>query len=136
MRSKLVVGLVGLLVGLVLAACGGEPIAGDETARDEQAAAEQARRDAEAREAERAAQARAEAERRRRERGETARVTDVIDGDTVEMAGVGRVRLIGVDTPERGEECFDEATAYLERRVGGKTVRYRLPAGPHRPLRP
>lgn len=55
----------------------------------------------------------------------TAVVTRIIDGDTVEMEGVGRVRLIGVDTPERGEECFDEATAYLRGRVGGQTVRYR-----------
>ncbi len=30
-----------------------------------------------------------------------------------------------MDTPERGEECFDEATAYLRGRVGGQTVRYR-----------
>jgi len=64
-------------------------------------------------------------ERRDAERGETGRVTRVIDGDTVELESVGRVRLIGVDTPERGEECFDEATAYLKDRVGGQTVRYR-----------
>jgi len=49
----------------------------------------------------------------------------VIDGDTVELEGVGRVRLIGVDTPERGEECFEEATDYLRGRVAGQTVRYR-----------
>lgn len=68
----------------------------------------------------------AEAERRRRvEQGEIGLVTRVVDGDTVEIEGVGRVRLIGVDTPERGEECFDEATPYLRGRVGGQTVRYR-----------
>jgi len=49
----------------------------------------------------------------------------VIDGDTVELEGVGRVRLIGVDTPERGEECFEEATDYLRGRIGDQTVRYR-----------
>jgi len=43
----------------------------------------------------------------------------------VELEGVGRVRLIGVDTPEPGEECFDEATDYLEGRIGGQMVRYR-----------
>lgn len=59
----------------------------------------------------------------------SALVTDVVDGDTVELEGVGRVRLIGVDTPERGEECFDEATAYLVDRVGGQTVRYRYQSG-------
>jgi micrococcal nuclease len=82
--------------------------------REEAAAREQAERE------------RAEAKRRRRAtQGETGRVTRVIDGDTVEMEGVGRVRLIGVDTPERGEECFEEATDYLKDRVGGQTVRYR-----------
>ncbi len=59
----------------------------------------------------------------------TAVVTRIIDGDTVEMEGVGRVRLIGVDTPERGEECFEEATDYLKDRVGGRTVRYRYQSG-------
>jgi micrococcal nuclease len=57
--------------------------------------------------------------------GETGRVTRVIDGDTIELEGVGRVRLIGVDTPERGEECFEEATAYLRDRIDGQTVQYR-----------
>ncbi len=54
-----------------------------------------------------------------------ALVTDVIDGDTIELQDVGRVRITGVDTPERGEECYQEASEYLERRVGGQTVRYR-----------
>jgi len=72
------------------------------------------------------ARERAEAQRRRRETaGRSGLVTRVIDGDTIELEGVGRVRLIGVDTPERGEECFEEASAYLEQRVGGQTVRYR-----------
>lgn len=73
----------------------------------------------------RAAQQRAKAEHRARWAGWTARVSEVIDGDTIELEGVGRVRLIGVDTPERGEECYEEATDFLRRRVGGKTVRYR-----------
>ncbi len=65
-------------------------------------------------------------ERRRREQaGRTAMVTRVIDGDTIELQGVGRVRLTGVDTPERGEECYEEATDYLRDRVDGRTVRYR-----------
>lgn len=85
----------------------------------------------------RAAQQRAEAEHRARWAGWTARVSEVIDGDTIELEGVGRVRLIGVDTPERGEECYEEATDFLRRRVGGKTVRYRSRStGPRGPLRP
>lgn len=65
------------------------------------------------------------ADRGREEAGRTALVTDVIDGDTIELQGVGRVRLTGVDAPERGEECYEEATDYLRGRVGGQTVRYR-----------
>ena len=62
------------------------------------------------------------------ETGETgrARVVRVIDGDTVQLRGVGRVRLIGVDTPERGS-CFeDAATRFTEARIGGRRVRYEL----------
>jgi micrococcal nuclease len=45
----------------------------------------------------------------------------VVDGDTLELRGGTRVRLIGVDTPETvhpdfGHECFgEEATRYTER---------------------
>lgn len=55
-----------------------------------------------------------------------ARVVRVIDGDTVQLRGVGRVRLIGVDTPERGR-CFDDAaTRFTQARIGGRRVRYEL----------
>jgi micrococcal nuclease len=62
------------------------------------------------------------------EAGETgrARVVRVIDGDTVQLRGIGRVRLIGVDTPERGS-CFDDAaTRFTQARIGGRRVRYEL----------
>ncbi len=50
-------------------------------------------------------------------------VTDVIDGDTVELEAVGRSRLIGVNTPEEGE-CYETAAKeYMERTVLGKRVR-------------
>ncbi|MEX0785461.1 MAG: thermonuclease family protein [Dehalococcoidia bacterium] len=42
-----------------------------------------------------------------------AEVVRVIDGDTIEVrigGDVETVRYYGVDTPERGDECFDEAT--------------------------
>ncbi len=50
-----------------------------------------------------------------------ARVGRVVDGDTVymhvdlgfHMSAYLSMRLIGVDTPERGEEDFDVATAEL-----------------------
>ena len=40
-------------------------------------------------------------------------VARVVDGDTVEMSDGTTVRLIGIDTPERGECGFDEATFAL-----------------------
>jgi len=55
-----------------------------------------------------------------------ARVVRVIDGDTVQLRGVGRVRLIGVDTPERGR-CFeDAATRFTQAQIGGRRVRYEI----------
>jgi micrococcal nuclease len=53
--------------------------------------------------------------------GETTRVVEVVDGDTIEVSGGRRVRLIGVDTPEtrhpdKGVQCFGrEASTYTAR---------------------
>ncbi len=44
-------------------------------------------------------------------------VTRVIDGDTF-VSPKGRVRLYGVDTPEVGERCADEATDRLKDLAG------------------
>lgn len=44
----------------------------------------------------------------------------ITDGDTIECQGLGRVRLIGVDTPEGGQRPFgDAATAGLSALVPG-----------------
>jgi micrococcal nuclease len=56
----------------------------------------------------------------------TAVVTEVIDGDTIEVLLDGqlyRVRYIGIDTPEREEACFSDATAANAAYVDGQTVR-------------
>jgi micrococcal nuclease len=53
-------------------------------------------------------------------------VNRVIDGDTIDT-NIGRVRFYGVDTPERGEACFSEATAATERLAGSHV---RLEDGP------
>ncbi|MBE2267314.1 MAG: thermonuclease family protein [Anaerolinea sp.] len=57
--------------------------------------------------------------------GESARVTRIIDGDTidVEINGVGyRVRYVGVNTPESDQPCYEAATNANAALVEGKTV--------------
>ncbi len=49
-------------------------------------------------------------------------VQRVIDGDTVVLADGARVRYIGMDTPERGEPFFDEATEYNRGLVVGRRI--------------
>src|SRR5215210_2524446 len=49
-------------------------------------------------------------------------VTQVVDGDTVEIASGKHVRLIGVDTPEVGVCGYGTATARMRRMVEGRTV--------------
>lgn len=60
-----------------------------------------------------------------------ATVTRHVDGDTFEVAiadpaygmrAVERVRLAGIDTPERDEPLFAEARAHVERRAGAGPV--------------
>jgi len=60
----------------------------------------------------------------------TARVQRVVDGDTVRLAGLGKVRLIGINTPEvyGHVQCFGpEASAFAKHVLrGGLEVRYRV----------
>lgn len=49
-------------------------------------------------------------------------VTRVIDGDTLVLDNGERVRLLGIDTPEKGQPLFSESTQYLEKLVEGKLV--------------
>jgi micrococcal nuclease len=58
---------------------------------------------------------------------ESARVVRIVDGDTIEVEIDGRedtVRLFGVDTAERGQRCFVEASARLQQ-LAGAEVRLR-----------
>lgn len=52
-------------------------------------------------------------------------VMEVIDGDTLEMKRSGRVRLHGVDAPERAQRFGPEATRFLERLVEGVSLEVR-----------
>ncbi|PZU36107.1 MAG: hypothetical protein DI573_14320 [Microbacterium sp.] len=59
---------------------------------------------------------------------ETVAFAAVIDGDTIETSA-GIVRIIGIDTPERGECGYDEASAALGRLVSvGDPLVLSLPA--------
>lgn len=52
-------------------------------------------------------------------------VTNVVDGDTVDVEFDGtteRIRMRGIDTPERGDCGYDEATNALALTAGGKAV--------------
>jgi endonuclease YncB( thermonuclease family) len=49
-------------------------------------------------------------------------VSHVVDGDTVVIDSGQHVRLIGVDTPERGACGYDGATEVMRRMVQGRTV--------------
>jgi len=53
---------------------------------------------------------------------EKAKVTAVIDGDTIEIEGGEKVRYIGIDTPETNECYGPEATEANRELVGGKEV--------------
>ena len=64
-------------------------------------------------------------------------VTRFVDGDTVDIACAGvwvRVRLLNIDTPERGRAGFHEATEALRQMAEGRTIYlvYEYPYGPSR----
>lgn len=54
--------------------------------------------------------------------GKNFTVKEVVDGDTIVLSGGQRVRLIGINTPEKGMYFFDEAREVLEAMVLGKEV--------------
>ena len=49
-------------------------------------------------------------------------VTHIVDGDTLDVSTGERIRLIGIDTPERGQCGFGEAAAALAAMVDGREV--------------
>lgn len=53
---------------------------------------------------------------------DTAVVARIIDGDTVELDAGDVVRVTGIDTPERGECHFEEASDRMGQLVLGQTV--------------
>jgi len=49
-------------------------------------------------------------------------VVRIIDGDTIEIENKTSVRLLGINTPERGEKYYQEAKEFLELEVLGEEV--------------
>lgn len=49
-------------------------------------------------------------------------VNSVIDGDTLDVSGIGRIRLVGINTPEKDEQGYQEATDFLRSVSLGKVV--------------
>jgi len=49
-------------------------------------------------------------------------VARIIDGDTVELAGGDRLRLLAIDTPEKGEPFYDSARVMLKSLVAGEPL--------------
>jgi len=50
-------------------------------------------------------------------------VSYVVDGDTIDIADDVRIRLLGIDAPERGECGYAESRAFLTQLVAGKPIR-------------
>jgi endonuclease YncB( thermonuclease family) len=46
----------------------------------------------------------------------------VVDGDTIDVDGVGRIRFVGVNTPERGQPGYQVAKDFVKSQCLGKTV--------------
>jgi micrococcal nuclease len=55
-------------------------------------------------------------------------VKNVVDGDTVDVRfniyGVQRVRLVGIDTPEIGEEGYEEAREFVNKTCLWEEVKF------------
>jgi micrococcal nuclease len=53
---------------------------------------------------------------------EKAVATNIVDGDTIVISGGDRVRLLGIDTPEKGEFYYSEAKKRLEALIENKEI--------------
>jgi micrococcal nuclease len=64
--------------------------------------------------------------------GEASRevVARIIDGDTIELVGGQRVRLVQIDTPEQGKECYGDEASALTRRLLPPGTRVRIEQDP------
>jgi micrococcal nuclease len=49
-------------------------------------------------------------------------VTKIIDGDTVVLESGEKIRLLGINTPEKGQNCYENASKYLTNKILEKEV--------------
>ena len=57
-------------------------------------------------------------------------VARVIDGDTIQLVDGRRVRLVQIDTPEKGKECYGNDASALTRRLIPPGTRVRIEQDP------
>ncbi len=57
-------------------------------------------------------------------------VAKVLDGDTIELVGGQRVRLVQIDTPEQGTECYGHEASAVTRRLLPRGTRVRIEQDP------
>lgn len=57
-------------------------------------------------------------------------VARVVDGDTIELVGGQRVRLVQIDTPEKNKECYGNDASALTRRLIPPGTRVRIEQDP------
>lgn len=62
--------------------------------------------------------------------GESVVVSDIVDGDTVVLNDGRRIRYLLIDTPEKGDPLYEEATALNRSLVAGRPVRVELDVRP------
>ena len=57
-----------------------------------------------------------------RESQESIKVSYIKDGDSIVLDNGEEIRLIGINAPEKGEKCYEEAKEFLEYFVLGKEI--------------
>ncbi len=53
---------------------------------------------------------------------EIAIASRIIDGDTLEIKSGEKIRLLGINTPEKGEKYYEEAKDFLNKSIFNKTI--------------
>ncbi|MGB9978005.1 thermonuclease family protein [Methanobacterium sp.] len=46
----------------------------------------------------------------------------VVDGDTIDIDNIGRIRFVGINTPEKDQPGYQQATDFVKKACLGKTV--------------